>query len=167
MIIRSELTGNPVKAFGGAHEALSGLTIGGSLGDAACKSESHTNYGITTDFNKGISWSTDDTEFVLLTAKTLVGCGGDLTSGIIAEAWLEDVAAQDEFKRGGANEIETASNLREGIRPPSSGKYGTFHISDGSTMRIGPVGIICTGNSERATAMTEVNTSVSHYRDGI
>lgn len=167
MITRSELAGNPAKAFDKAYGALSGLAIGDSLGDAARKPENRANYGITTDFNKGASWSTDDTEFALLTAKTLIGCGGNLTSDIVVKAWLEDVAVQDEFKRGGASEIEAANNLRKGIRPPLSGKYNAFHMSDGSAMRIGPVGIICAGDPERAAAMAEVDASVSHYRDGI
>lgn len=167
MITRSELAGNPTKAFDKAYGALSGLAIGDSLGDAARKPENRANYGITTDFNKGASWSTDDTEFALLTAKTLIGCGGNLTSDIVVQAWLEDVAVQDEFKRGGASEIEAANNLRKGIRPPLSGKYNAFHMSDGSAMRIGPVGIICAGDPERAAAMAEIDASVSHYRDGI
>ena len=167
MITRSELAGNPAKAFDKAYGALSGLAIGDSLGDAARKPENRANYGITTDFNKGASWSTDDTEFALLTAKTLIGCGGNLTSDIVVQAWLEDVAVQDEFKRGGASEIEAANNLRKGIRPPLSGKYNAFHMSDGSAMRIGPVGIICAGDPERAAAMAEIDASVSHYRDGI
>ena len=167
MITRSELAGNPAKAFDKAYGALSGLAIGDSLGDAARKPENRANYGITTDFNKGASWSTDDTEFALLTAKTLIGCGGNLTSDIVVKAWLEDVAVQDEFKRGGASEIEAANNLRKGIRPPLSGKYNAFHMSDGSAMRIGPVGIICAGDPERAAAMAEIDASVGHYRDGI
>ena len=167
MITRSELAGNPAKAFDKAYGALSGLAIGDSLGDAARKPENRANYGITTDFNKGASWSTDDTEFALLTAKTLIGCGGNLTSDIVVKAWLEDVAVQDEFTRGGASEIEAANNLRKGIRPPLSGKYNAFHMSDGSAMRIGPVGIICAGDPERAAAMAEIDASVSHYRDGI
>ena len=167
MITRSELAGNPAKAFAKAYGALSVLAIGDSLGDAARKPENRANYGITTDFNKGASWSTDDTEFALLTAKTLIGCGGNLTSDIVVQAWLEDVAVQDEFKRGGASEIEAANNLRKGIRPPLSGKYNAFHMSDGSAMRIGPVGIICAGDPERAAAMAEIDASVSHYRDGI
>lgn len=167
MITRSELAGNPAKAFDKAYGALSGLAIGDSLGDAARKPENRANYGITTDFNKGASWSTDDTEFALLTAKTLIGCGGNLTSDIVVQAWLEDVAVQDEFKRGGASEIEAANNLRKGILPPLSGKYNAFHMSDGSAMRIGPVGIICAGDPERAAAMAEIDASVSHYRDGI
>lgn len=167
MITRKQLADNPELAFEKAYGALSGLAIGDSLGDAARKPDNRANYGITTDFNKGASWSTDDTEFALLTAKTLIGCGGQLTSDIVVNAWLEDVAVQDEFKRGGASEIEAANNLRKGLRPPLSGKHNAFCMSDGSAMRIGPVGIICAGDPERAAAMAEIDASVSHFRDGI
>lgn len=167
MRTRKELAADPALAFEKAYGALSGLAIGDSLGDACRKQENRVNYGFTTDFNKGASWSTDDTEFALLTAKTLIKCGGELTSEKVVEAWLEDVAVQDEFKRGGASEIEAANNLRKGLRPPLSGKFNTYHMSDGSAMRIGPVGIICAGDPERAAKLAEIDASVSHYRDGI
>lgn len=167
MITRNDLIANPDLAFDKAYGALCGLAIGDSLGDAARKPDNRANYGVTTDFNDGASWSTDDTEFALLTAKTLIGCKGELTSDHVVNAWMEDVVVQDEFKRGGASEIEAAANLRRGIRPPFSGMYNSFHMSDGSAMRIGPVGIICAGDPERAAAMAEIDASLSHYRDGI
>lgn len=167
MTTRNELVNNPDFAFEKAYGALCGLAIGDSFGDAARKPENRANYGVTTDFNKGASWSTDDTEFALLTAKTLIACKGELTTDDVVNAWMEDVVVQDEFKRGGASEVEAAANLRRGLRPPLSGKYNSFHMSDGSAMRIGPVGIICAGDPERAAAMAEIDASISHYRDGI
>lgn len=167
MINRNDLINNPSLAFEKAYGALAGLAIGDSLGDAARKPENRANYGITTDFNKGASWSTDDTEFALLTAKILINCGGNLTTDDVVKGWMEDVVVQDEFRRGGASEVEAANNLRKGIMPPLSGKYNAFHMSDGSAMRIGPVGIICAGDPERAAKMAEIDASLSHYRDGI
>jgi len=167
MIKRSDLINNPKLAFEKSYGSLVGLAIGDSLGDAARKPENRANYGITTDFNKGASWSTDDTEFALLTAKILINCGGNLTIDDVVKGWFEDVVVQDEFKRGGASEIEAANNLRKGIMPPLSGKYNAFHMSDGSAMRIGPVGIICAGDPEKAAKMAEIDASLSHYRDGI
>ena len=108
MLTRKALADDPKLAFEKAYGALSGLAIGDSLGDAARKPDNRANYGITTDFTKGASWSTDDTEFALLTAKTLINCGGKLTSQHVVDAWLEDVAVQDEFRRGGASEVELA-----------------------------------------------------------
>jgi ADP-ribosylglycohydrolase len=146
---------------------LCGLAIGDSLGDAARTAGNRADYGFTTDFNKGAAWSTDDTEFALLTAQTLIGCKGKLTSDDVVAAWFENVVVQDEFKRGGQSEIAAADNLRKGIRPPESGKYNTFHMSDGTAMRIPPVGIISAGNPGKARALAEIDASISHYRDGI
>lgn len=146
---------------------LCGLAIGDSLGDAARMPGNRADYGFTTDFNKGAAWSTDDTEFALLTAKTLINCKGQLTSEKVVDAWFEDVVVQDEFKRGGQSEIAAADNLKKGLRPPQSGMYNTFHMSDGTAMRIPPVGIICAGNPEKAAEMAEIDASISHYRDGI
>lgn len=150
-----------------AQGCLIGLAVGDSLGDAARTQGNRETYGITTDFNKGASWSTDDTEFALHTAKTLIACKGELSSEAVVAAWFEDVVVQDEYKRGGASEKAAADNLRAGLRPPLSGKFSTFHMSDGAAMRISPVGIICAGDPKRAAALAEIDASVSHYADGI
>ena len=147
--------------------ALSGLAIGDSFGDAARMQSNRENYGITTDFNSGAAWSTDDTEFALLTAKTLINTKGNFTSEDVVNAWLEDVVVQDEFKRGGKSEIRAAENLKRGIRPPESGKFNTFHMSDGTAMRIPPVGIVCAGNEDKALELARIDAEVSHYRDGV
>lgn len=167
MITTTHLASNPALAFEKAYGSLSGLAIGDSFGDAARKQENRVNYGFTTDFNKGASWSTDDTEFALLTAQTIIKANGKLTSEKVVQAWLEHVAVQDALNRGGASEMEASRNLLRGLRPPFSGKYNAFHMSDGSAMRIGPVGIICAGDPERAAAMAEIDATVSHFRDGV
>ena len=147
--------------------SICGLSIGDSFGDAARMQGNRENYGITTDFTNGSTWSTDDTEFALLTAKTLIKCKGNLTTQDVVNAWFEDVVIQDEFKRGGASEITAATNLRKGIRPPLSGKFSTYHMSDGAAMRVGPIGVVCAGDPERACAMAEIDASISHYVDGV
>ena len=167
MMTREEFVKQPELVFDKVYGALSGLAIGDSFGDASRNQENRKNYAITTDFNSKASWSTDDTEFALLTAKTLIRCGGELTTEEVVKSWMEDVAVQDEFNRGGASEIEAAANLRRGIMPHFSGKYNAFHMSDGAAMRIGPVGIICAGDPEKAIEMARVESEISHYRDGV
>ncbi len=167
MLTRKELAADRKMVEDKACGALIGLAIGDSFGDAARMQDNRVNYGITTDFNAGATWSTDDTEFALLTAKTLIGCGGNLTSDDVVKAWFEDVVVQDEYKRGGASEKAAADNLRAGLRPPLSGKFSTFHMSDGTAMRIPPVGIICAGDPSRAIELAEVDASISHWGDGI
>ena len=79
-----------------ARGVMSGLAIGDSFGDASRKPDNQLAYGITTDFGEGASWSTDDTEFGLLTAQTLIEANGRLTPEIVAEAWKKHVVTQGE-----------------------------------------------------------------------
>ncbi|MDO4765827.1 MAG: ADP-ribosylglycohydrolase family protein [Eubacteriales bacterium] len=147
--------------------SLIGLAIGDSLGDAARKPDNQRDYGFTTDFHRGASWSTDDTEFALMTADTILRAGGDFTSDDVVEAWMRNVATEDELRRGGVSEVEACNNLRRGIRPPDSGRFNPYYMSDGAAMRSGPIGILCAGDPERASRLAEIDASVSHHMDGI
>jgi ADP-ribosylglycohydrolase len=167
MITRQKLIQDRGLAEDKAVGALVGLAVGDSFGDAARMQDNRVNYGITMDFSEGATWSTDDTEFALLTAKTLIACGGELTTDAVVAAWMTDVVVQDEYQRGGASEKAAADNLRAGLRPPESGKFSTFHMSDGTAMRIPPVGVLCAGDPKRAAALAEIDASISHYADGI
>lgn len=167
MLDREYLIKNKELALDKAIGSLCGLAIGDSLGDAARKSQNQIDFGITTDFNESSSWSTDDTEFALLTAETLIKCRGELETQHVVDAWLQNVVTQDELKRGGASETEASMNLRRGIMPPESGKYNAYACSDGAAMRCGPIGIVCAGDPKRAAQLAEIDASISHYRDGI
>ena len=164
---REELIKDRQLALDKAKGSLCGLAIGDSFGDAARKPDFQRDYGITTDFQKGATWSTDDTEFALLTALNLIKNGGDFTTENVVDLWLEHVATQDELKRGGVSEVEACCNLRKGIRPPLSGQFNPYYMSDGAAMRSGPIGIVCAGDRERAAYLAETDACISHYRDGI
>lgn len=69
MITRQELLSNRELLADKTQGALSGLAIGDSFGDAARTPDNQRDYGFITDFHKGDSWSTDDTEFALMVAK--------------------------------------------------------------------------------------------------
>jgi len=147
--------------------ALIGLAVGDSLGDAARTESNNFNYGFTTDFTHKKTWSTDDTEFALLTAIMLLESKGNLTTDFVLDGWKKHVISMDELNRGGASEREAANNIRNGINPPDSGKHNAFHMSDGAAMRIAPIGILCAGDSIRAGTMAKVDAQISHWRDGI
>lgn len=167
MMTRSELLKQPERLRNRAKGALIGLAIGDSFGDAARNQNNQLNYGFTTDFNKGASWSTDDTEFALLTAIALINSKGNLTSEDVVEHWLKHVATQDELKRGGASEFEASINLRRGLRPPFTGRYNAYSHSDGAAMRSGPIGILWAGDVEKAKEVARIDAEISHDREGI
>ena len=167
MITREDLIQNKNLALDKAIGSLSGLAIGDSFGDAARGADNQRDYGITTDFNKGASWSTDDTEFALMTAKLLIEHEGNFTSDDVVNMWFKYVATEDGLKRGGVSEVEACNNLRRGLRPPQSGMYNAYYMSDGAAMRSGPIGIVCAGDPERAADLAYRDACVSHYREGI
>lgn len=167
MITRGDLIQNKNLALDKAIGSLSGLAIGDSFGDAARGADNQRDYGITTDFNKGASWSTDDTEFALMTAKLLIEHEGNFTSDDVVNMWFKYVATEDELKRGGVSEVEACNNLRRGLRPPQSGMYNAYYMSDGAAMRSGPIGIVCAGDPEKAADLAYRDACVSHYREGI
>jgi ADP-ribosylglycohydrolase len=167
MISKSDLIKNEKLKIDKAIGALIGHAIGDSFGDSARTPENHFNYGITMDYNEGETPSTDDTDFALLTAQTLLDCNGDLTTEKVVNSWIKYVGPNKELKRGGASEIEGMVNIKRGLLPPESGKYNAYNISDGAAMRMTPIGIMCAGDPEKAVRLAEIESSISHWQDGI
>ena len=167
MITKKDLLNDKNLLIDKAYGALIGHAIGDSFGDAARTPEKHFMYGIMTDFDESEVPSTDDTDFALLVAQTLIDCKGKLTTDEVVKSWIKYVGPNKELKRGGSSEIEGMANIKKGIMPPESGKYNAYNISDGAAMRITPIGIICAGDPEKAAKYAEIEASLSHWRDGI
>ncbi len=168
MISRHDLIHNRELCRDRAAGCLLGLAIGDSFGDAARTAENHFLYGITTDFREGVpAPGTDDTEFALLTASALIAGKEKFDASHVLAAWQQHVIALNVLNRGGASEREAAANLRRGLLPPLTGQYNSHYMSDGAAMRIAPVGIVCAGDPERAARWAEIDSSISHWRDGI
>lgn len=167
MLTQSELLKNRNLLKDRACACLVGHAIGDSFGDIARSPDYHLQYGITMDFSEKPAPGTDDTEFALLTAQTLLKTTGNLTEEAVLESWKTHVLPLPELKRGGASEREAAENIRRGVLPPLSGIYNSHHLSDGAAMRVTPIGIVCAGNPERAAYLASVEASISHSRDGL
>ncbi|MFZ4621623.1 MAG: ADP-ribosylglycohydrolase family protein [Bacteroidota bacterium] len=150
-----------------AKASLVGHAVGDSFGDIARSPEYHLQYGITMDFTEKPAPGTDDTEFALLTAQTLIKAGGNLTDADVLDSWRTHVLPLSELKRGGASEREAAANIRRGVLPPFSGIYNSHYMSDGAAMRVTPIGIACAGDPERAAALADIDARISHSRDGL
>ncbi len=146
---------------------LLGLAIGDAFGDIGRSHEYRQRYGVVTNMYEGAR-STDDTEFAVLTAQTLLDCGGDLTSEAVVAAWQKYIVEQGGAKdRGGKPLYGAIANLQRGLLPPLSGQNNVQNNDDGAAMRIAPVGIVCAGHPDKAAEMAVIEAQISHDRDGI
>ena len=167
MLTRKDLIRDTALLKDRACASLIGHAIGDSFGDIARSADFHFLYGITMDFSDKPAPGTDDTEFALLTAQTLIHAKGNLTDADVLESWKTHVLPLSELKRGGASEREAAANIRRGVLPPLSGTFNSHYMSDGAAMRVTPIGIACAGDPERAARLAAVDASISHSRDGL
>lgn len=144
-----------------------GLAVGDAMGDLGRNDAYRQRYGIITQMYEG-GKSTDDTEFAMLTAQTLIDCRGDLTLEHITASWRRYIIEQGGMgDRGGKPLYGAVANMARGMQPPLTGMDNVQNDDDGAAMRIAPVGILNAGNPSRAAAMAEIEAQVSHARDGI
>lgn len=150
-----------------ASGCLLGLAVGDAFGDLGRDDTYRQRYGMITTLYDGAK-STDDTEFALLTAQTLIDCGGDLTSEHLVASWHKYIIAQGGvFDRGGKPLYGAVANLQRGMLPPYSGIDNVHNDDDGAVMRIAPVGILCAGDPARAARLARIEAEISHARDGV
>jgi len=167
MITRAELIAQRTLCQERALGSLVGLAVGDALGDLGRKDEYRKRYGIVTNLYDNAK-STDDTEFALLTARTLLDCGGNLTTDALLCSWRKRILDQGGvFDRGGQPLYGAVANLQRGIQPPLSGRDNVANYDDGAAMRIAPIGIVCAGEPQRAAALAEIEAQISHHADGI
>ncbi|MBK9123666.1 MAG: ADP-ribosylglycohydrolase family protein [Chloroflexi bacterium] len=146
---------------------LVGLAVGDAYGDLGRRDAYRQRYGIITNLYDDAR-STDDTEFAMLTAQTLIDCGGDLTTEHLIASWHKYIISEGGVaERGGKPLYGAVANLERGILPPLSGKDNVQNNDDGAAMRIAPIGIVCAGNPARAAAMAQIESEISHAADGI
>ncbi len=167
MLTRKELLQDRSLYHEKALGCLMGLAIGDALGDLGRDDAARQRYGIVTNLY-GDASSTDDTEFALLTAKTLIEHAGVLTTETVLASWKKHILAQGGvYERGGKPLYGAVANLERGLTPPLSGKFNVMNNDDGAAMRIAPIGVFAAGDPERAAALAEIEAQISHYADGI
>ncbi len=147
--------------------AMVALGIGDAAGDLGRDDAVRQKYGILTRLLPE-GKSTDDTEFTVLSARSLLDCPGDYNADFVAKTWrdlvLSDGGARE---RGGMPLYGALSNLSRGVNPPLSGQDNVFNVDDGAAMRSVPFGIVGFGDTKKAADLAAVDASVSHDRDGI
>ncbi|MDX1416149.1 MAG: ADP-ribosylglycohydrolase family protein [Candidatus Promineifilaceae bacterium] len=167
MITRDELIRNRSLCRDRAVGCMVGLAVGDAFGDIGRSEAFRQRYGIVTNLYAGAK-STDDTEFGVLTAQTLIDCAGELTPEALLSSWQKYILDQGGlFDRGGRPLYGAVANLQRGILPPLSGRDNVFNNDDGAAMRIAPIGILCAGQPRRAAEMAQIESQISHYEDGI
>lgn len=167
MITRAELIANRKLCLDKALGCLVGLAVGDAMGDLGRKDEYRKRYGIVTNLHDDAK-STDDTEFALLTARTLLDCHGSLTVDGVVRAWERYIIANGGvFERGGMPQYGAVANLKRGMLPPLSGHDNVVNYDDGAAMRVAPIGLVCAGDVKRAVTFAEIDAQISHAADGI
>ena len=153
-----------------ARGSMAGLALGDAIGrpvEALSAQEIQARYGRVTGFVEDKPAGSDDTEYALLTAKTIHRVGLGATRFDFADTWREDVLPQtDNFKGGGFSEMAAIENLRRGLQPPLSGDH-MHSWSDGLAMRVAPLGIVANGDRKLAAHLATEDGVVSHSGEGV
>ena len=153
-----------------ARGCLAGLAIGDALGaptEGKTQAQIRERWGRVTDYVSDDPAGTDDTEYAVFSAQTLLRHGRALTSADVAAAWRADICSQPgRFKGAGFSEMLAIRNLRDGLEPPHSGEH--LHAwSDGLAMRVAPFGVVSPGDPAEAARLSDVDGAVSHAGEGL
>lgn len=153
-----------------ARGSMAGLALGDAIGrpvESLSAAEIQARYGRITGFVVDEPAGSDDTEYALLTAKTLQRVGLAADRFDFVQTWRTDVLPQaDDFKGGGFSEMAAIDNLRRGLEPPLSGDH-VHAWSDGLAMRVAPLGVAANGDRELAARLATEDGYVSHNGEGI
>ncbi|MEQ6899312.1 ADP-ribosylglycohydrolase family protein [Microbacterium sp. KR10-403] len=153
-----------------ARGSMAGLAIGDAIGrpvEGLSAQEIQERYGRVEGYLQWPPAGSDDTEYALLTARTLHRVGVTAAADDFAQTWVDDVLPQlDDFAGGGFSEMAAIDNLRRGVRPPQSGDH--IHAwSDGLAMRVAPLGVVSGGDRALAARLAVADGEVSHSGEGI
>jgi ADP-ribosylglycohydrolase len=151
--------------------ALIGQAVGDALGaptEGMTREQITSKYGWVDDFVSDDPAGTDDTEYAVLSARIILKHGHELTPADVTAAWRENLAEQDGgFYGGGFSEMTAINNIKAGLAAPQTGTDNHEMWSDGTAMRIAPVGVFCAGDPREAARLAAIDAQVSHARDGI
>jgi len=148
-----------------------GQAIGDALGaptEGMSRSAIKSTYGWISDFLSDDQAGTDDSEYAALSAQILLRYGPSVTLDDVSAEWTRVLVRQEGgFVHGGFSEMDAIHNLERGLRAPASGEDNHELWSDGSAMRVAPIGAYCAGDPVEAARLAGIDASVSHARDGI
>ena len=109
---------------------------------------------------------TDKTEWAAFSAEILLENNFNSYTKSVLNEWIK-LSQVAETIRGGVSTQAALHNLRNGIRPPQSGKQNPHYFDDGAMARAIPIGIICAGQPDKAAHLTEIDATVTNSEDGV
>jgi len=139
--------------------------IGGAIGTMI---EGYTTDAIRKQFGevrtylRNVNTFNDDITYELAFLDAYKKKGRDITSKDIAEAWIGLIPS------GWSAEEISLRNIRYGIMPPESGRFGNpFGEWIGAQMRGAICGMMAPGNPKEAARLAWIDGEVSHFNNGI
>lgn len=112
-------------------------------------------------------WGTDDTEYAVWTARTLLAAGEQAGAATLLRAWQQDMLPAVEHVLTGFAERAAIENLQRGLFPPASGNDNPQHYDDSAVCRAVAIGLFCAGDEARAAALAEADASITNAEDGV
>ena len=109
---------------------------------------------------------TAPTEWAAATAGLLLNPGAESYERSIYREWMTLAHAQGPI-RGGVSTQAALHNLRNGMRPPQTGRENPHYFDDGAMPRAVPIGIRCAGHPDEAARLAELDASVTNSEDGV
>jgi len=110
---------------------------------------------------------TDDTEYAIFTAQTLLAAEGEPDAGTFLAAWHSRIVPAADTLLAGFAERAAIDNLRRGVLPPASGNDNPQHYDDSAVCRAVAIGLFCAGVPERAAALAQAEAQITNAEDGV
>jgi ADP-ribosylglycohydrolase len=110
---------------------------------------------------------TDDTEYAVFTAQTLLACAGEPGVETFLAAWRERLVPAADTLLMGFSERAAIENLRRGVLSPASGNDNPQHYDDSAVARGVAIGLFCAGQPDRAAALARSDSQITNAEDGV
>jgi ADP-ribosylglycohydrolase len=109
---------------------------------------------------------TDDTEYALFTAQTVLAAE-ETTAETFERAWRDRILPVADQVLTGFSERAAIENLKRGLHPPTTGSDNPQHYDDSAVPRAVAIGVYCAGDPERATRLAGLDAQVTNSEDGV
>ncbi len=110
---------------------------------------------------------TDDTEYAVFAAQTLLAADGAIYDATLLEAWQTRIVPAADTVLSGFSERSAIENLRRGVLPPASGNDNPQHYDDSAVCRAVAAGLFRARDPEGAAALAQAEARITNAEDGI